>query len=111
MRDMPAAHRGVVRNIPGEVWAVPGPGQLRDRVSAPARDPKQVPGSRTQGPQPGTGQFAVWGPFKQAFGHGTVPKSLEMAIGFILVDSQGLTTVLDPLLLSSQPGSELLSAG
>ena len=62
----------------------------------PARDPKQVLRSRTQGPRPGTGKSTVSAIFSQVFGRGTGPKRSEMAVGFIWVDSRGLATVLDP---------------
>ena len=34
--------------------------------------------------------------FRPFFGRGTGPKRLEMAVGFIWVDSRGLATILDP---------------
>ena len=62
----------------------------------PARDPKQVLRSRTQGPWLGTSQSNVSALFWQVFGRGTGPKRSEMAVGFIWVDSRGLATILDP---------------
>ena len=63
-------------------------------MMTPARDPKQVLRSRTQGPRPGTGQSSVSALFEQVFARRTGPKRSEMAVGFIWVDSRGLATVL-----------------
>ena len=58
--------------------------------------------------RPQTGYFLT---LVADLGRGSGPRGLEMAAACPGVDSQDLATILDPLLLSSQPGSELLSAG